>query len=142
MNLRKLFDKIDEYVHESDPNVGDVLYGDIYQLNHLQTISYPAVVVTCGQHRSLIDDGFFIYRLNIFYVERLMDNENNKIDIHAVGINFMNALIRHLADELIVNDYTINCFNQRFNDWCAGVYANIMIQIPISECYEIYDSMK
>lgn len=143
MNLKILFDKIKEYSHDADPNVGDVFYGDIYQLNHIQTVEYPAVIVTSAQHSADINNDYiFSFRVNIFYVERLLDNHANKIDIHANGINFLNSLLNHLADEFIINNYEIQCFNERFNDMCAGAYANVMIRIPIDQCYEVIDADK
>ena len=149
MNLRLLFDKIKDASIQADPNIGDVLYGDIYQLNHIQTIKYPAIVVTSGQHSADLDDYFFSYRMNIFYVERLLDNQTNKIDIHANAINFLNSLLKHLDDlfiedgsfpnGLMITNYDIQCFNERFNDMCAGAYVNVIFKVPINECYEIID---
>lgn len=137
MNLKLIYDKICEAAKQADPNIGTNFYGDIYQLNHIQTIKYPAIVVTAGQHSADIDNYFFSFKLNIFYVERLLDNQENKLDIHANGINFLNSLLKHLDDEFIIHNYDIQCFNERFNDMCAGAFATVIFKIPISQCYEI-----
>lgn len=75
MNLKTLYNKIADICNDADPNMGSIFYGDVYLLNHIQTVEYPAVVVTSGQHRGKVHDGFFMFRLNIFYVERLLDDD-------------------------------------------------------------------
>ena len=135
-NLKVLFDKIKHLSHAIDPNIEYVVYGDVYELNHIQNVTYPAVVVTVGQHTSNLDNYNFNYRLNIFYVDRLTDDKENKIDVHAAAIIFINSLLKALDDEYIISDYEIFNFNERFNDVCAGAYVSCKIQMPISECYD------
>ena len=138
-NLKVLFGKIKQLSQSIDPNIEFVVYGDVYELNHIQNVTYPAVVVTVGQHTSNLDNYNFNYRLNIFYVDRLTDDKENKIDVHANSIAFINSLLKALDDEYIVSDYEIFNFNERFNDVCAGAYVGCRIQMPISECYDFPD---
>lgn len=138
-NLKLLFGKIKQLSKSLDPNIEFVVYGDVYELNHIQNVTYPAVVVTVGQHTSNLDNYNFNYRLNIFYVDRLTDDKVNKIDVHANAIIFINSLLKALDDEYIISDYEIFNFNERFNDVCAGAYASCRIQMPISECYDFPD---
>ena len=135
-NLKVLFDKIKHLSQSLDPNIEYVVYGDVYELNHIQNVTYPAVVVTVGQHTSNLDNYYFNYRLNIFYVDRLTDDKVNKIDVHANSIIFINSILKALDDEYIISDYEIYNFNERFNDVCAGAYVGCRIQMPISECYD------
>ena len=135
-NLKVLFDKIKHLSKSLDPNIEYVVYGDVYELNHIQNVTYPAVVVTVGQHTSNLDNYNFNYKLNIFYVDRLTDDKVNKIDVHASAIIFINSLLKALDDEYIISDYEIFNFNERFNDVCAGAYVSCRIQMPISECYD------
>ena len=135
-NLKVLFDKIKQLSKSLDPNIEYVVYGDVYELNHIQNVTYPAVVVTVGQHTSNLDNYNFNYKLNIFYVDRLTDDKVNKIDVHANAIIFINSLLKALDDEYIISDYEIYNFNERFNDVCAGAYVSCRIQMPISECYD------
>lgn len=138
-NLKVLFGKIKQLSQSIDPNIKFVVYGDVYELNHIQNVTYPAVVVTVGQHTSNLDNYNFNYRLNIFYVDRLTDDKLNKIDVHANAIIFINSLLKALDDEYIISDYEIYNFNERFNDVCAGAYVSCRIQMPISECYDFPD---
>ena len=138
-NLKVLFGKIKQLSQSLDPNIEFVVYGDVYELNHIQDVTYPAVVVTVGQHTSNLDNYNFNYRLNIFYVDRLTDDKVNKIDVHANAIIFINSLLKALDDEYIISDYEIYNFNERFNDVCAGAYVSCRIQMPISECYDFPD---
>lgn len=138
-NLKVLFGKIKQLSQSLDPNIKFVVYGDVYELNHIQNVTYPAVVVTVGQHTSNLDNYNFNYRLNIFYVDRLTDDKVNKIDVHANAIIFINSLLKALDDEYIISDYEIFNFNERFNDVCAGAYVSCRIQMPISECYDFPD---
>ena len=138
-NLKILFGKIKQLSQSIDPNIEFVVYGDVYELNHIQNVTYPAVVVTVGQHTSNLDNYNFNYRLNIFYVDRLTDDKANKIDVHTHAITFINSLLKALDDEYIISDYEIYNFNERFNDVCAGAYVGCRIQMPISECYDFPD---
>lgn len=137
VNFRLLFDKIREAAVRHDPNVGSVLYGDVYQLNHLQDIKYPAVVVTSGEHRGNVDEYYFTYQVNLFYVDRLTDNDANKIDVHTSAISFINGLIKDLDETMLIGNYNVRLFNERFNDVCAGAYVTVDISLPISECYDV-----
>lgn len=138
MNLRRLFDRIKKYSKLTDPNTGDVIYGDIYTLNHLQNIKYPAVVVTCDRHNGNLDEDWFAFRLNIFVTDRLLDDESNRMDVHSHSISVLNNIVKMLDDsgDVILNNWEVQVFNERFNDLCAGAYTNLTIRMPINECYE------
>lgn len=138
MNLRRIFDRIKRYIKMADPNTGNVIYGDIYELNHIQTVKYPAVVVTCDRHNGNTDEGWFSFRLNIFITDRLLDDESNRMDIHSHSISILNTVVKMLDDsgDLILNSWEIHVFNERFNDLCAGAYMNLNLRVPISECFE------
>lgn len=135
MNLKKLFDKIAVISKTIDPNIGHVLYGDVYELNHIQTVEYPAVVVTVGNHGANLNDYTLQYRLNIFYIDRLTDDKGNKIDVHANSIVFLNTLLKELDEDLMISEgYEIINFNERFNDVCSGGYVNVRVGVPIEIC--------
>lgn len=139
MKLRTLYDKIVEAAKMVDPNIGSTFYGDVYQLNHIQNVKYPAMVVTNSTHSGVMDEYYFQYRLNIFYVERLTDDQENKIDIHSNAITFLNSIVKELDENFIINNYEIECFNERFNDMCAGAYLSVDLRFDIGECYEIIE---
>lgn len=135
MNLKKLFDKIAVISKTIDPNIGHVLYGDVYELNHIQTVEYPAVVVTVGNHGANLNDYTLQYRLNIFYIDRLTDDKGNKIDVHANSIVFLNTLLKELDEDLMISEgYEIINFNERFNDVCSGAYVTVRVGVPIEIC--------
>lgn len=117
---------------------GTYITNDITKLNTLDDIVYPVIGVTQGVHSANDDSTDMTYNLNIFYIDRLIDNwEDNDIDIQSDGIVNLTSLIRDLENKLNIDveDKRYTPFNQRFTDECAGVYLNCNIITPIiREC--------
>ncbi len=132
-NLRAVVNKIEQAVRSVDYNMGSFFYGDIYNINHLQEVKYPAVIVTNSTHTSKSD--YITYNFNIFYVDRLTADKSNKLDVQSMATISLNNALQVLDDGYIVNDnWEIHTFEEKFNDVCAGAYINVGIQCPIELC--------
>lgn len=134
MKYRELLNNITE-VASKHPNINSTFIGDVYELNHRNDVDYCAFVITNGTHRVNSDEDYIDYTLNLFYVDRLTADESNRTQIHSSGIDFMNSLLRAVEKlGVVVVEQTLNVFNERFNDHCAGVYATVVFRVDIDEC--------
>ena len=134
MKYRELLNNITE-VAKKHPNINSTFIGDVYELNHRNDVDYCAFVITQGTHRVNSDEDYIDYTINLFYVDRLTADESNRTQIHSSGIDFMNSLLKAVEKlGVVVVEHTENVFNERFNDFCAGVYATVVFRCEIDEC--------
>lgn len=111
---------------------------DITKLNTMDSVKYPVLGVTQNVHNGNDEGNEITYSLNLFYVDRLMDDwEDNDLDIQSDGIVVLNSILRDLKNKLDIEieDRRYTPFNQRFKDECAGVYLTCNVITPlIIEC--------
>lgn len=127
MTLIQLIELI-KTVSLSKPNINFFGEGDIYTLNSNPSVNYSLVFVTQGTHTLAEDTSSF--NLNIFYVDRLEDDFDNRLLIQSNGIEALKNIINTLINEydvVIDGDIRFTSFNQRFTDNCAGVFCNLTI---------------
>ena len=135
MTLFNLVNTITD-IAKAQPNMGSVFVGDVYELNHRQDVQYPAFVLTQQQHRKNPNTEITTYNLNLFVVDRLTDDKENRLDVQSHSIKNLENIVGGLYDlpVTIINDFTINTFEERFNDVCAGAYISLNCQIQESDC--------
>ena len=131
MMLRDLIQLIDDY-KEGNPLIGLVVPNDIFRLNTLADVTYPVLGWTQGQHRLTAENGLLYFSLTVFYVDRLLADKSNELDIQSAGVAVLTDLVHYLEDRgaFVYGDVTFTPFNQRFTDECAGVYASITFELP------------
>lgn len=130
-----------EGVASRQPSVNMIVENDIFRLNAIQDARYGVFGWTQGQHSGNVDSAFFSYRFTFFYVDRLTNDRSNQIEIQSVGIETLDNVIRQINDlGLVVDtDYTMQTFNQRFVDECAGVFCSLLVSVPVgSSCPESF----
>ena len=80
------------------------------------------------------------YQLTLYYIDRLFEDKSNVLDIHSTGIQVLAKIINILnyENDNIDIDFNINAttFEQKFSDYCAGVYVNlnVIVNNEISLC--------
>lgn len=127
MTLKELIEKI-KTIARKQHNIGYVGEGDIYTLNSIPNIDYSVIFITQQNHSITAD--LCEFNINLFYVDRLMNDKSNRLDIHSHGISIINNIINQLASTIDVDvEYPVSftTFTQRFSDECAGVFATIKI---------------
>lgn len=127
MTLLEIITKLQD-IAKNKPNINFVGEGDIYQLNHLPNIDYGVFFITQGSHS--VEENTAYYQLNLFYVDRLADNESNRLTIQSNGIeaitNILNALV-FTEDVDVEYPLSFTPFYQRFADECTGVYCTVTL---------------
>lgn len=125
MTLFEIINKL-KTIAISKPNINWVCDGDVYTLNSVPDINYSAFFITQNEHS--IDSNTITYNLNLFYIDRIADSEDNVLNIQSDGILQLTNIINHLVfSEDVDVDGEINFvpFIQRFADNCAGVYCSV-----------------
>ena len=80
------------------------------------------------QNEHSIDSNTITYNLNLFYIDRIADSEDNVLNIQSDGILQLTNIINNLVfSEDVDVDGEINFvpFIQRFADNCSGVYCSV-----------------
>lgn len=141
MNYKKLIEFI-KYIGDKHSLINTTLEGDnIYQINHLDVV-YPLVFITPQPH--IINNPISTFNFIFYYVDRLLDDGSNRVDIHSAGLKSLNDMV--LDIDMLENTETIspyNCtvFTEKFSDNCSGVWFEVSIQSynPNNECSMLND---
>ena len=112
-----------------EPSVKSVSDGDIYDaLNAAVDIKYGCFHITQDTHTTNGD--LDVWGLNLFYIDRLLDNGENRLSIQSAGITILENVLKRFADTFgaeYMNNIVYTPFTQRFKDNCAGVFCKISV---------------
>ena len=125
MTLFEIINKLKD-IAINKPNINFVGDGDVYTLNSLPNIDYSVFFITQNDH-SIYQDTI-TYSLNLFYIDRISDSEDNVLNIQSDGMlqltNVINTLV-FSEDVDVDGEITFTPFIQRFADNCCGVYCTV-----------------
>ncbi len=117
----------------SKPNINYVGEGDIYILNSLPNIDYSVFFITQGNHTVDAERNVITYSLNLFYIDRLLDDASNRLLVQSNGVesllNIINEFVESNEDIVIASDIRFTSFNQRFSDNCCGVFCTVDFEV-------------
>ena len=142
MTLSQLIN-IMEGVARQQPSINMIVQNDVYRINSAPSLKYGVFAWTQGQHSGSVN-GMMTYNFTIFYVDRLTEDQSNQIEIQSVGCETLGNILKTLSEEydIEVDNYTMQTFNQKFTDECAGVLCNVALSVlPTSVCPELYDNL-
>lgn len=121
-----------------EPSVRSVSDGDIYDaLNAAVDIKYGVFHITQDTHSTNGD--LDVWGLNLFYIDRLLDNGENRLSIQSAGITILENVLKRFADTFgaeYLNNIVYTPFTQRFKDNCAGVFCKISISTVMDNLCE------
>lgn len=122
------------------PDVESFYTGDVYEINKDQSVKYGSVVLTNQEHTFDNVNDQFQYNFVLFYIDRLTDDEANRVDVQTAGINALTTIVKTIEDYgCIIDNVRYNVFKERFNDWCSGVYGTFSIQVDDNDCVEEFE---
>lgn len=135
MKLKEIIMTIKEFSLDYR-NINSFFEGDIYDnLNGTQQVDYTSVVVTQAPHNFYFQEEYMKLNFNVFYVDRLTSNGDNRLDVQSAACDFFYRLIQYLEDKyIIVEDYMITTFQEKFSDLCAGAYLTFAVRIKLDDC--------
>ena len=139
MTLAQLI-KLFEGIAKEQPSINMIVQQDVFRINSAPSLKYGVFAWTQGQHSGSIN-GMQAYSFSLFYVDRLLEDLSNQIEIQSVGCETLGNILRALDEyDVEVGNYTMQTFNQRFTDECAGVFCNVTLSVlPTMGCAEAYD---
>ena len=130
MTLKELINTLLKTARKQ-PNIGYTGEGDIYTLNTMKNLEYSVFFVTQQQHQQSED--VISYNLILYYIDRLVEDDANMLDIHSNGIiqlgNIINTFINENDDAVVNYNINFTTFNHKFADKCADVYATISVDV-------------
>ena len=138
MTLAQVIDTF-EKVAMQQPSINMIVRNDVFRINSSPSLKYGIFAWTQGQHSGSIA-GMTSYAFSFFYVDRLKDDLSNQVEVQSVGCETIGNILRALEEyDSEVGNYTMQTFNQRFTDECAGVFCNVTLSVPqVSACPEAY----
>ena len=133
--------KMIEVVASQQPSVNMIVRNDVFRLNAKADAKYGVFAWLQREHSTANESGYFIFSFTFFYVDRLLPDKSNEIEVQSLGIQTLNNIIRALEDKDACTEttYTFQVFNQRFADLCAGAYCNVNLIVPVDgNCAELF----
>lgn len=126
----------------AQPSVQMVVPNDIFALNTAKDARYGVFGWTQGEHRADVPGGLMRYAFTLFYVDRLMDGQYNRLEIQSTGVQTLANILRALDAQDIPTEgeATFQSFNQRFVDECAGVFCRVTFLVAAdTTCVQEYE---
>lgn len=134
MNLYKTVELIKKIISKI-PNAGTIFDNDIYQLNQIQNVKYPSYCITQQTHTQNLNDEKMAFHFYIFYVDRLTDDDSNRLEIQSTAINCLKKVVDTLEENgSWIENATYTTFNERFNDRCSGAYVEFSVVYDANDC--------
>lgn len=133
MNLLELCKELGEMAKAQELVQYSAAGSSLGEVNPLNVDWYPLFfIIPSGTHT--VYDNTTRFDLTLYYVDRLLEDNTNTIDIFSSAIeNLKNILIgaRQIPGVVNVEDtYTIrNFMPEKLNDRLAGAYANVRITV-------------
>lgn len=104
----------------------------IYNINGATVLDYP-YLFTSPTDDITVGENTTRYGLTLYYVDRLLSDSSNEVDIFSTGVETLKNIIRQLEllDEIVdvTDEPIIRLFTetQRMADSCAGAYCRLSI---------------
>lgn len=131
MTLYSIIEQL-KSVAMQQPTINMIVENDIYKLNGIPDAQYGVFAFTQDTHSVGEGNNFITYNFTLFYVDRLLADKSNQIEIQSVGIQTLSNILRVIDDNgMMVGAKTFQPFLQKFTDECAGVFVKTSITTTI-----------
>ena len=119
--------------------VNDYAEGDVYEYMNSGMHSYPAMFMTMNNITS--DSESTNYNFTMFYIDRLISDGSNKINVQSIGVQVIKQILSKLFDiypEIEISSTEYTPFTEKFADDCAGVFCQISLSDELDAAsYEV-----
>lgn len=131
MNLFQLIHTIKNTAGKANL-VSSVKDGDVYENLNSGTQTYPVVNVTID-NITKDETGTSNVTMNIFYIDRLEDNNRNKTQVQSSAVTVLEQIMNKLEDEQAFDftSKTFYPFTEKFADLCAGSYVTCTLDLQL-----------
>lgn len=119
--------------------VNDYAEGDVYEYMNSGMHKYPCVFMTMNNITS--DSESTNYNFTLFYIDRLISDGSNKINVQSIGVQVIKQILSKLFDiypEIEISSTEYTPFTEKFADDCAGVFCQISLSDELDAAsYEV-----
>lgn len=134
MTLRELYTLLEDCAMQL-PDIRTCVENDITRLNEMREAKYAVFGITQEQHTS--DISTMSFTLNLFYIDRLVNSQDNEVAIQSHAIEMLRQVVNMASERgCYSTEVRYDTFTQRFMDECAGAWAVVTFRFPISDCVE------
>ena len=134
MTLRELYTLLEDCARQI-PDIRTCVENDITRLNEMREAKYGVFGITQNEHFS--DISTMSFSLNLFYIDRLVNSQDNEVEIQSHAIEMLRQIVNIASERgCYYTDVRYNSFTERFMDECAGAWAVVTFRFPISDCVE------
>lgn len=122
------------------PNINSFYIGDVYEINSDPSVRYSTVVMTNQESTFSVANEQYTYNFVLFYIDRLTDDEKNRLDIQSHAIDALSNILEVLGNSYncIIDNYSFEVFQERFADLCSGAFARISVVVDEMDCVESF----
>ena len=133
MTLKQLFEYLEAMALQI-PDIRSVVKNDITRLNEMRSVEYGVFGITQDSHS--YQNGAMVYNLNLFYIDRLVNSDDNELEIQSHGIEVLKQILKAAKNGgmTLVGNASFTCLTQRFQDLCAGAWVTVTFTFMESEC--------
>ena len=129
-----------ELVASKQPAVRSICRDDVFKLNGRPDVQYGVFGWVQGVHYDGTANDIRRFAFNLFYIDRLTADKGNALDVQSTGVEVLGSVLRTIADDFGVGTWELHTFTQRFKDECAGVWASVTQEVPVSlPCGEMFE---
>lgn len=138
LSLKSLMDSLEQFAL-AIPDVRSCVKNDIVRLNEMRSVEYGVFGITQNEHTYAPSTSRMTYSLNLFYIDRLVNDGENEIEVQSHGIEVLKAVLKRAQQEGLVDfgEARFSVLTQRFQDLCAGAWATVQVSYIESYCGEL-----
>ena len=136
MNLYNFIENL-KSVSLSHYDVNEFKCGDIYDIMNKKYHKYPCIVLTIDSIQKGTNDTNIVNG-NLFYIDRQLADESNKLYIQSQGVSVLNNIFnksyKNIGYPFDTQQFTP--FSEKFADLCAGAYCTFSGLVDIEDICE------
>ena len=138
MNLFQLIHTIKNTAGKSNL-VSSVKDGDVYENLNSGYQTYPVVNVTID-NITKDETGTSSVTMNIFYIDRLEDNNRNKTQVQSSAVTVLEQIMNKLEDEQAFDftSKTFYPFTEKFAELCDGRFVTCTLDLKLDTLCDNY----
>ena len=145
INLKSIYD-YSKRIIEANKHIGvnNFTKGDVYTVYNTGENTFPAIHASLTELEK--DGSLFMYKFNMFYIDRLLENNSNEDEIIDSGYlalsQYLNCLENGFNEINSINlekNSIYNVFVEDFSDKCAGVWVEVSMSMcdKVGECTDV-----
>ena len=135
MNLTELYDDIKEYALNTQ-GVNSYTIGDIYTVWNSLHMTYGCFNAALNYVE--YEDNDCKFYMTLYYGDKLKNDSSNVYEVQNTGFNAIRNVVSHLVNNYElegVETLRIYPFTQKFADTLAGAYADVVVYVPLDNCF-------